>query len=73
MPLRAGSNGAIAYILYYFCIINLSLMVFNLIPIPPLDGSHVLETSYTPGRPKAVLFPFQIRQLFLLILLISAY
>ncbi len=23
--------------------INLSLMVFNLIPIPPLDGSHILE------------------------------
>ena len=23
-------------------IINLSLIVFNLIPIPPLDGSHVL-------------------------------
>ncbi len=38
-----GTNGAILYILYYFCTINLGLMVFNLIPIPPLDGSHVLE------------------------------
>lgn len=38
-----GTNGAIAYILYYFNTINLGLMVFNLIPIPPLDGSHVLE------------------------------
>lgn len=28
--------------LFYFCLINLSLMMFNLIPIPPLDGSRVL-------------------------------
>jgi len=27
--------------LYYSVIINLVLMVFNLIPIPPLDGSHI--------------------------------
>src|SRR5574340_1679150 len=28
--------------LYYFALINLVLMFFNLIPIPPLDGSRVL-------------------------------
>ena len=28
--------------LYYFCLMNLSLMFFNLIPLPPLDGSRVL-------------------------------
>lgn len=27
---------------YYFCLMNLSLMFFNLIPLPPLDGSRVL-------------------------------
>jgi Zn-dependent protease len=29
-------------ILFYFILINLVLMVFNLFPIPPLDGSKVL-------------------------------
>ena len=38
-----GTNFVIANILYYFLSINLGLMVFNLIPLPPLDGSHVLE------------------------------
>jgi Zn-dependent protease len=33
----------IAMLLYYAVFINLLLFVFNLIPIPPLDGSHVLR------------------------------
>jgi Zn-dependent protease len=32
----------LAEILFYFVQINLLLMVFNLIPIPPLDGSKVM-------------------------------
>ncbi len=35
-------NSPIAsYILYIFILINISLSIFNLIPIPPLDGSHI--------------------------------
>ncbi|MBN2847603.1 MAG: site-2 protease family protein [Coriobacteriia bacterium] len=34
--------GWIFYAFYYFAQINLVLMFFNLIPIPPLDGSRVL-------------------------------
>lgn len=33
----------VALFLYFAVIINLSLFVFNLFPIPPLDGSHVLR------------------------------
>jgi Zn-dependent protease len=35
-------------VLYYFVYINLVLMVFNLFPIPPLDGSKVLFAFLPP-------------------------
>ncbi len=37
-----GPVGTLVSICYYGVVINLILAVFNLIPIPPLDGSHVL-------------------------------
>lgn len=33
----------LAQMLYYFIVTNLVLCVFNLIPVPPLDGYHVLN------------------------------
>jgi Zn-dependent protease len=34
--------GPIVYLLRYMMYINVVLAVFNIVPIPPLDGSHVL-------------------------------
>ena len=38
-----GIAAPIIYFLYFLAAINIMLAVFNLIPIPPLDGSHLLQ------------------------------
>jgi len=43
----------VAMLLYYGVLVNLLLFVFNLIPIPPLDGSHVLR-QFLPYRVEQV-------------------
>lgn len=43
------SNKALATVFYYLIRINIVLAVFNLIPIPPLDGSKILM-GFLPAR-----------------------
>jgi Zn-dependent protease len=40
----AGAIGYVHIFFYYFIVINIYLAIFNLIPIPPLDGSGILES-----------------------------
>lgn len=48
---QSGPLGILAQIIYFSAIINCGLAVFNLIPIPPLDGSHVLEELVPAVKP----------------------
>ncbi|PEQ14398.1 site-2 protease family protein [Novosphingobium sp. PC22D] len=56
----------------YFIVINLFLALFNLLPIPPFDGSHIVEGLLPPdlARSYAKLRPFGFPLLFLVLLVI---
>ncbi len=41
--LRSGGFSTIALIVFYASLVNVGLCAFNLIPVPPLDGSVVFE------------------------------
>jgi Zn-dependent protease len=55
VAVREGATGApgiaapLLSLLFWLTAVNLVLAVFNLIPIPPLDGSHILE-AVLPAR-----------------------
>ena len=44
LPVGLRGDGVdLQYVLYAFALVNLFLGVFNLLPIPPLDGSSLIE------------------------------
>jgi Zn-dependent protease len=49
LPAIAISIGLLQYMFLYGILINLVLAGFNLIPIPPLDGSHVMKHLLPPS------------------------
>lgn len=68
----SGMGGFAAASLYAFIAINIFLALFNLLPLPPFDGSHVVE-GLLPPRAAAVyekLRPLGFPLLFLLLLVL---
>lgn len=49
-------NAAFTSIVSGVIVINLSLMLFNIIPIYPLDGSHVMESLIARKAPRFIMF-----------------
>ena len=66
VPAFGTVGGALYRMLYYFVAVNLVLAVFNLIPIPPLDGYHVLNdlvlrrNLFASGRTQIVSMVFMV-------------
>lgn len=44
-----GPANALSYMLWIFMNLNIGLALFNLIPLPPLDGSNILVTFLPPN------------------------
>ncbi|HEX9310555.1 MAG TPA: site-2 protease family protein [Gemmatimonadaceae bacterium] len=49
VPVLRNTGALIQAMLRFGIVINLSLLAFNLIPIPPLDGSHVFKYILPPA------------------------
>lgn len=58
--------------LNYFIIINVFLALFNLLPIPPFDGSHIVEGLLPPDAARAYgrLRPYGLTLMFLVLLIL---
>lgn len=57
--LRAGARGAAAALIEYGIGVNLSLMLFNLLPLPPLDGGTVLAGLLPDHLHPTIIHPLQ--------------
>lgn len=62
--------GIILSVIYFFIYVNVGLAIFNLIPIPPLDGSKVLS-YFTSAKFDKLIFgnPMVINIIFIVVLL----
>jgi Zn-dependent protease len=68
--LSLSSSSISAQLLYYFARINIILAAFNLIPLPPLDGSKILMGFAPPGARD---FLFRIERYGLIIIIALLY
>ena len=72
---KSGGNAALDYavsLTVYIAVISAGLAVFNLIPIPPLDGSKVLAVLLPPRAHQFLMLYERYGMILLLILLLTS-
>lgn len=70
MPIGSSSDLAAFYMVFSLIVyVNLLLALFNLLPIPPLDGHHVLFTFLPPSATNFKLFLYRYGMFILLFLI----
>jgi Zn-dependent protease len=69
---RRGDPSTAFLIFYFFALVNLFLGIFNLLPIPPLDGSSIIE-RFLPRRHLQAWWKFRQYGFVILIVLILAF
>ena len=67
----AGSSVIVVDVIFRAVAINLGLMIFNLFPIPPLDGSHIVFSGLNLSRETEVMIMKIGAPLLLIIVLIQ--
>ena len=70
----AMANGWLLYVQRFLLLladVNLGLAIFNLLPIPPLDGYHLLNDTLLKGRLQLNMQTFRITQVALIVLVMS--
>ncbi len=67
-----GETGFLAAFLLFFANINILLFVFNLIPIPPLDGSHILFALLPNNVQQVQFFLMQYGMLLMFVVILLA-
>ena len=65
-------GGIGAYIMSECVLVNLGLMLFNLLPIPPLDGSRVLY-AIAPDGARKVMESLEVYGLFIVLILVWVF
>ena len=71
-PPLTSAKGFVVFALYFFIMINVFLALFNLLPVPPFDGSHIVE-GLLPVRAARIyhkLRPFGFGLILLLLLVV---
>lgn len=68
---RVTVNYIILTVLMYLVSINLSFAIFNILPLPPLDGFHVVSSLFVGKAQKVVAFLYRYGRYLLILLMLT--